>query len=61
MDGKTIVSVRIPDDVLLGIDERVFELRKKKERGRAASRTGVIIELLTQAVLKPGANLGDKP
>jgi hypothetical protein len=55
VDGKTIVSVRLPDDVLLGIDEKVFERRKRRERGRAASRTGVIVELLAAAVLKPGA------
>jgi hypothetical protein len=60
MNGETIVSVRIPNDILLGIDTMAFERRKNRARGRAATRSHVIVELLRCAVLKPVASLDAK-
>lgn len=59
MNGTSAVCLRIPDDLLLRVDERVFERRKHKESGRAASRTAVIIDLIADALVQPGAKLGD--
>lgn len=59
MNGSSTVCLRIPDDLLLRVDERVFERRKHKEGGRAASRTAVIIDLIADALVQPGAKLGD--
>ena len=59
MNGTSTVCLRIPDDLLLRVDERVFERRKHKANGRAASRTAVIIDLIADALVQPGAKLGD--
>lgn len=59
MNGTSTVCLRIPDDLLLRVDERVFERRKHKESGRAASRTAVIIDLIADALVHPVANFGD--
>jgi len=58
MDGTSTVCVRVPDGLLVQIDERVFERRKRKERGRTASRTAVIVDLIADALVHPVAKLG---
>jgi hypothetical protein len=49
MTEKTNVSVRIEGDLLLWVDQQVFERRKRKGRGRTATRTAVITDILARA------------
>lgn len=59
MTETSPVCVRVPNDLLVLVDERVFERRKRRGGGRSASRTAVIIDLIADALVQPGAKLGD--
>lgn len=49
MKKTSNVCIRLPDELLLHVDELVFERRKRKDGGRAATRTAVITDLVAKA------------
>jgi hypothetical protein len=53
MAGKTQLTIRLPDKVVVEIDRAIFGRRVAKAPGRAASRSSIVAELVEAAILFP--------
>jgi hypothetical protein len=59
MEPKTTISIRIPTALVRDIDNELMRRRLHDLKGRAVSRTAVILDAINVLLgIQPGANTG---
>jgi hypothetical protein len=59
MNGKTTVTLRVPNGILRKIDEERHRRTMQDAKGRTTSRTAIVLDALATSLAgKPGAAAG---